>query len=82
MFEKLRRLLHTIEENRYFNGYADYPGVGKIYDKDVARYAAKHLRWYDRFDIRKVTEAVLYSQMILMGVAKPEEFGNDEHWKF
>ena len=78
----LKKLFKKLENMRYDNNWIDYPGVGKIYDKDVAKYAQKHLHWWDRFDIRKVTEAALMSQTILMGVAKPEEFGDRDNWKF
>ena len=83
MLKLLKTLIKQIETKRYYGGWIDYPGVGRIYDKDVARYAAKHLHWWDRLDIRKVTDAVLCSQTILMEVAAPEEFSNGKkNWKF
>ena len=39
MFKKLK--------NRYSKGWADYPGVGRIYDKDVAKYVRQHTHWWD-----------------------------------
>lgn len=35
MLKKLKKLARTIEKNRYFNGWIDYPGVGAIYDKEL-----------------------------------------------
>ena len=65
------------KKRRYYDGYADF-GDFKVYDKDVAVYVKKHLRFFDRFDIQKVTEAVLYSFSILSKSVEPPE-GN---WKF
>lgn len=63
---------------KYWDGYADF-GDFKVYDKDVADYVKAHLRFQDRFDIRKITEAVLLAFSILSkSVEEPEE----KNWKF
>lgn len=67
---------------RYGDGWADYPGVGKVYDRDVAKFAKQHLRLIDRLDIRKVTEAVIMSQDILFKVFTEDELPKKKNWKF
>lgn len=63
---------------KYWDGYADF-GDFKVYDKDVADYVKAHLRFRDRFDIRKITESVLLAFSILSkSVEEPEE----KNWKF
>ena len=59
-------------------GYADF-GTFKVYDRDVALYAKKHLKLLDRLNMEKVTEAVMYSFSILSRSVKPPEGDN---WKF
>lgn len=68
----------TPNKKRYYNGYADF-GDFRVYDKDVAKYAKAHLKFFDRFDMRKVTEAVLYSFSVLSKSVEPPEGDN---WKF
>lgn len=65
-------------EKKYDNGYADF-GDFRVYDKEVAEYTKAHLKFFDRFDMRKVTEAVLYSFSILSKSVEPPEGDN---WKF
>ena len=62
--------------------YSDYPGVGRIYDADVGRYAFKHLRIRDRFDPEKVGNAVLLSQSIMFGLITEDELPKKKNWKF
>jgi len=62
--------------------YADYPGVGKIYDKDVGRFAFKHLRFRDRFNPEKVGFAVINSQLMLFKVFTEDEIPKKKNWKF
>lgn len=62
--------------------YADYPGVGKIYDTDVGEYAFKHLRWRDRFNPKKVGYAVIGSELIAFGVISKDELPKKKNWKF
>lgn len=62
--------------------YCDYPGIGKVYDADVGRYAFKHLRLRDRFDPEKIGNAVLVSQTIMFGVIKEDELPKKKNWKF
>lgn len=50
------------------NCYSDYPGKGKIYDRECAIYAMKHMRFIDRFNPEKVGMATIIAQSILFGV--------------
>ena len=67
---------------RYSGNYADYPGVGKVYDRDAAEYAVKHLRLLDRLDPIKVGLATLDSQAILFGVLTEKDLPKKKNWKF
>ena len=62
--------------------YSDYPGVGRVYDSDVGKYAFKHLRFIDKFDPEKVGNAVLLSQSIFFGVIGKDELPKKKNWKF
>ncbi len=55
--------------------FSDYPGVGKVYDKDVAEYTVKHATLFDRiFNPKKIARAALMAQMILFKeVEEPED---------
>lgn len=64
---------------KHWGGYADF-GTFKVYDKDVAKYVKKHLRFVDRFNIHKITESVLLSFSILSGSCEPPAKG--DNWKF
>ena len=75
---RLWNFLHR-GSKKYWDGYADF-GSFKVYDKDVAEYVKKHLRFRDRFDIRKITESALLSFSILSGSCEPPEKG--DNWKF
>ena len=70
------------QKTRYWDSYADFGGeVGRVYDKDVAAYTKKHLRFIDRFDIRKVVEASQYSFSILSkSVEEPKP--KKKNWKY
>lgn len=77
--EKRWRGILTKRNGRYRDGYARFADGRILYDKDVAAYAKKHLRFFDRFDVRKVTEAALFSFSILSGAAEPPK---QKNWKF
>lgn len=62
-------------------GYIDYPGVGRITDEDVLNLVKRHSRLIDRLNPRKMTEMVLLSQCILMGVFDDKN-PKDLSWKF
>lgn len=73
----------NIESKKFWEDtYADYPGIGKIYDADVGEYAFKHLRWRDRFNPRKVGYAVSLSQLIAFGLFDADELPKKKNWKF
>lgn len=67
------------KNDKYWDGWCDFGDGRIVYDKDIAEYAKKHLKLRDRLDIRKVTEAVMYSFSILSGSVEPPKGKN---WKF
>ena len=42
--------------------WIDYPGVGKITDRDVWNHLKKHMHWYDFLNPRLVSHYALASQ--------------------
>ena len=62
--------------------YADFgETVGKVYDYQVADYTKKHLRFFDRFNMRKVAAANAYSFSILSkSIEEPDV--NKKNWKY
>ena len=66
----------------YMDSYADFGGnVGKVYDYQVADYAKKHLRFFDRFNLRKVATAMMWSFSILSKSVEEPNIKNGK-WKF
>ena len=66
----------------YMDSYADFGGsVGKVYDYQVADYAKKHLRFIDRFNLRKVATAMIWSFSILSQSIEEPNIKNGK-WKF
>lgn len=60
--------------NRYSTGWADYPGAGRIYDTDVAKYVRKHTHWWDRLDYHKMCDCAQLAFGILAGyIEKPKK---------
>ena len=60
--------------NRYSTGWADYPGVGRIYDTDVAKYVRRHTHWWDRLDYHKMCDCAQLAFGILAGyIEKPKK---------
>ena len=49
-------------------GYIDYPGKGRIYDKDVLKLIQNHSRLIDRLNPAKMVEMSLIGQCVLMGI--------------
>lgn len=68
--------------NPWKTTYSDYPGVGKVYDKDVGKFAFQHLRLRDRFEPEKVGYAVICSELILFKVITEDELPTKKNWKF
>lgn len=65
----------------YMHTYATHDnGATRIYDYQVADYTKKHMRFIDRFNIRKVGAAMLCSYAILSNaVQEPSE---KKKWKY
>lgn len=67
------------KKSRYSEGWADYPGVGRIYDADVAKFVKKHTHWWDRLDYHKMCDcAQLAFGMLADCIEKPKK----KNWKF
>lgn len=64
-----------------YEGYIDYPGVGKIYDSDVYELILKHSRPIDRMSKTKMVEMSLLGQCILMRIFDDVD-PNDPSWTF
>ena len=64
-----------------FEGYIDYPEVGKIYDSDVYKLILDHSRLIDRLSRPKMVEMSLLGQNILMGIFDGID-PKDKSWKF
>lgn len=62
--------------------YSDFGGdVGRVYDHQVTDYTKKHLSFFDRFNMRKVTAANMYSFSILSkSVEEPDV--KKKNWKY
>lgn len=62
------------------DSWIDYPGVGVITDDQVADHVMKHVTIFDLlFRHRKIMDATLCSQCMLMGVIEEPE---DKNWKY
>lgn len=56
-----------------YDGYSDYPGVGKVFDSQIVGFVVKHLRITDYFNPRKIALAGIYAQLMLFGVVEMPE---------
>lgn len=73
-----RKVLDELPNNRYWNQGAHFSDR-YISDKDVYDFAIEHMRFRDKINARKITEAVLMSFAILSGAA---EESKEKNWKF
>lgn len=64
---------------RYSQMWSDYPGVGKIYDTDIAAFVKKHTHWWDRLDYHKMCDCAHMAFDLLAGVVPMPEKGK---WYF
>lgn len=67
-------------EKKGVDGYADF-GDFLVYDKDVGKYARKHMRFIDWLDPEKVGTAMMYSFSILSKSVDEPNIKNGK-WKF
>ena len=66
----------------YMTTYSQFSEpIGKIFDYQVADYTKKHLSFFDRFNIRKVTAAVLTSHAIMSNSCDEPNLKNGK-WKY
>ena len=56
------------KNKRYSDCWCDYPGVGKIYDTDIAAFVRKHTHWWDRLDYHKICDCAQMTFDMLAGV--------------
>lgn len=64
----------SLFKKRYSDGYADYPGVGKITDEMVAKYVRNHTHWWNRLDYHKISDASIAAFGMLAGyIEKPKK---------
>ena len=61
---KSARALFPFRKTKYWDGEAVFEDF-VVRDKDVAEFTKSHMRFIDRLDFRKVTEAVLYSFSVM-----------------
>ncbi len=64
-----------------YQGYIDYPGIGKIYDHEVWQLIKDHSRFVDRLSTKRMTEMSLLGQCILMKIFDDVD-PNDPSWTF
>ena len=67
------------KNKRYSDCWADYPGVCKIYDADIAKFVKKHTHWWDRLDYHKMCDCAQMAFDMLAGVIEQPKKKN---WKF
>ena len=58
---------------KYSDNWIDYPGKGKITDKNVWKYVKEHSSLIARLDPHRMTDAGIEAQLILMGVVEEKE---------
>ena len=63
---------------KYSEAYSEYPGVGKITDKQIAEFVRQHTHWWDRLDYHKVSDASQMAFLMLAGVVETPK----EKWYF
>lgn len=64
----------SLFKKRYSDGYADFPGVGRITAEMVAKYVRNHTHWWDRLDCHKISDATITAFGMLAGyIEKPKK---------
>lgn len=78
----LKRIKTEVHKRRTCSdeNWIDYPGTGKITDRDVWNHVRKHTRWFDFLNPRLIVHYALMSQMYLMGDVLEEK--SDPNWKY
>lgn len=66
-------------KKQYSEGWTDYPGKERIYDRDIARFVKQHLRFIDRFNVRRISEATIDAFYMHIGINRIPE---TKDWKF
>ena len=65
-----------------YDRWSDYPGVGRVTDRQVAKEVRKRLKFWDGFNPTKVSLAALTAQDILFKVLDGDDLPKDPNWKF
>ena len=77
-----KALCGNSEKDWYKTSYSDFcDGRGELYDYEVADYTKRHMRFFDRLNIRKVTSAAMWSFEIL-SKSTEEPCKGKKNWKF
>jgi hypothetical protein len=71
----------TMFIRKYSDNWIDYPGKGRIADKDIWNYVKKHSSLLARLDPHRMVDAALDAQLILMGVVDEKESLNYKNGK-
>lgn len=73
-------IIRNVLKDYFADGYAVYPGVGKVTDKEIAEFTLKHMTLFDKlFHPKKVAIAAQISQNLLFRVY---EMPKAEKWTF
>ena len=67
--------------NMKYDGWVDYPDVGRITDKDVHKVVKDHSRLIDRLSSKRMVEMTLFAQNVLMKLFDGLD-AKDKSWKF
>ena len=69
------------KDNRWYETtYAEFSDGLRVYDRQVAEYTKQHLRFIDRFNLKKVVAAANWSFSILSKSC--EAPSKDDNWKY
>ena len=86
VYKAIKKFFKHVKKEVYWRRHCDeetwidYPGVGKITDRQVWEHVRKHTRWFDFLNPRLIVHYALASQNHLMGVY--EEEPNNPNWKY
>lgn len=75
------RYFESRGKKKRIDGYAEFSDGLRVYDRDVGKYARKHMRFIDWLDPEKVGTAMMFSFSILSkSVEEPKD--KNGKWKF
>lgn len=65
-----------------YDCWSDYPGAGRVTDRQVAKYARKRLKFWDCFNPTKVALDAQTSRYIRFKVLNKDDLPKNPNWKF